>query len=418
MPIALLALALSAFAIGTTEFVIMGLLPNVAADLDVSITSAGLLVTGYALGVVVGAPTLTAALGRLPRKKTILLLSGIFLAGNLLCAVAPSYSVLMVARFLTACAHGAFFGIASVVAADLVAKEKQASAIAMVFTGSTVANVLGVPFGTFLGQHFGWRSTFWVVTGIALLATLGIAALVPAIQQQDPPSFRAELRVLKRRQVLLALLITVFGYGGVFTLFTYITPLLTDVTGYAESTVSWLLVLFGTGLFAGNLLAGKAADRRLMPTIYVVLIALSGVLLAFGAASHSKTAAAVSMVLLGATAFGTVPPLQMRVLAKASDAPAVASAFNISAFNVANAGGSFIGGRVISAGLGLPALGPVAAAISFVGLLIAFYSGWLDRHGRPQDRDIAVAGAVNGAGAPAGPSAVPDGLPQPSAEAR
>ncbi|CAL9562801.1 MULTISPECIES: MFS transporter [Streptomyces] len=389
MPIALLALALSAFGIGTTEFVIMGLLPNVADDLDVSITSAGLLVTGYALGVVVGAPVLTAVLGRLPRKKTILILSGIFLVGNLLCAVAPAYGILMVARFVTACAHGAFFGIASVVAAELVTKDKQASAIAMVFTGSTVANVLGVPLGTFLGQHFGWRSTFWAVTAIALIATIGIAVLVPNIRQDNPPSFRAEMRVLKRRQVLLALLITVFGYGGVFTLFTYITPLLTDVTGFAESTVSWLLVLFGTGLFVGNLVAGKAADRRLMPTVYVVLLALSAVLFAFSFTSHDKTAAAVSVLLLGATAFGTVPPLQMRILAKASDAPAVASAFNISAFNVANAGGSFIGGRVIDTGHSMTALGPVAAVISLIGLGIAAYSGWLDTHGKPSDRDIA-----------------------------
>ncbi|MFD7996579.1 MFS transporter [Streptomyces mexicanus] len=390
MPIALLALALSAFGIGTTEFVIMGLLPNVADDLEVPITSAGLLVTGYALGVVVGAPVLTAVLGRLPRKKTILVLSGIFLAGNLLCALAPSYGVLMVARFITACTHGAFFGIASVVAADLVTKDKQASAIAVVFTGSTVANVLGVPLGTFLGQHFGWRSTFWAVTAIALVATLGIAVLVPNIRQDNPPSFRAEMRVLKRRQVLLALLITVFGYGGVFTLFTYITPLLTDVTGFAESTVSWLLVLFGTGLFIGNLVAGKAADRRLMPTVYVVLLALSAVLFAFSATSHDKTAAAVSVLLLGATAFGTVPPLQMRILAKAGDAPAVASAFNISAFNVANAGGSFIGGRVIDAGYSMTALGPVAAVISLIGLAIAAYSGRLDTHGKPSDRDIAA----------------------------
>ncbi|GGR79480.1 MULTISPECIES: MFS transporter [Streptomyces] len=389
MPIALLALALSAFGIGTTEFVIMGLLPNVADDLDVSITSAGLLVTGYALGVVVGAPVLTAVLGRLPRKKTILILSGIFLVGNLLCAVAPAYGILMVARFVTACAHGAFFGIASVVAAELVTKDKQASAIAMVFTGSTVANVLGVPLGTFLGQHFGWRSTFWAVTAIALIATIGIAVLVPNIRQDNPPSFRAEMRVLKRRQVLLALLITVFGYGGVFTLFTYITPLLTDVTGFAESTVSWLLVLFGTGLFIGNLVAGKAADRRLMPTVYVVLLALGAVLFAFSFTSHDKTAAAVSVLLLGATAFGTVPPLQMRILAKASDAPAVASAFNISAFNVANAGGSFIGGRVIDTGHSMTALGPVAAVISLIGLGIAAYSGWLDTHGKPSDRDIA-----------------------------
>ncbi|GHH12464.1 MFS transporter [Streptomyces rubradiris] len=390
MPIALLALALSAFGIGTTEFVIMGLLPDVADDLDVGITSAGLLVTGYALGVVVGAPVLTAALGRLPRKKTILILSGVFLAGNLLCAVAPSYGVLMAARFITACAHGAFFGIASVVATGLVTKDKQASAIAMVFTGSTVANVLGVPLGTFLGQHLGWRSTFWAVTAIALVATLGIAALVPDIRQDAPPSFRAEMRVLKRRQVLLALLVTVFGYGGVFTLFTYITPLLTDVTGFAESTVSWLLVLFGTGLFIGNLVAGKAADRRLMPTVYVVLLALSAVLFAFGTASHDKTAAAVCVLLLGATAFGTVPPLQMRILAKAGDAPAVASAFNISAFNVANAGGSFIGGRVIDAGHSLSTLGPVAAVISLTGLAIAAYSGRLDTHGRPGDRDITA----------------------------
>lgn len=388
MPLALLALALTAFAIGTTEFVIMGLLPDVANDLGVTIPDAGLLVTGYALGVVVGAPLLTAALGRRPRKQTLLILSGIFLAGNLMCAVAPTYGLLMFARIVTAFAHGAFFGVASVVAADLVSKEKQASAIAMVFTGSTVANILGVPLGTFLGQHYGWRSTFWVVTGLALVASVGTAVLVPRIQRSTPPSFRAEISVLRRRQVLLALLITIFGYGGVFTLFTYITPLLTGVSGYQPSTVSWLLVLFGVGLFLGNLLAGKAADRRLMPTVYVVLLALSVVLTAFFFTSHNQTAVAISVLFLGATAFGTVPPLQMRILAKAADAPAVASAFNISAFNVANAGGAFLGGRMIASGFALPLLGPVAAAISFIGLLIALWSGYLDKHGKPGDKDF------------------------------
>ncbi|MGV9351001.1 MFS transporter [Streptomyces spiralis] len=393
-------MTIGAFGIGTTEFVIMGLLPNIAGDLGVSIPDAGLLVTGYALGVVVGAPLLTAALGRLPRKQTILILMAIFTAGNLLCALAPGYAVLMAARVITALAHGAFFGVASVLAADLVAKEKQAHAIALVFTGATVANVLGVPMGTVLGQNLGWRSTFWVVSGIALTAIIASAVLLPHRRQHTPPSFRTEIDVLRRRQVLLALLITVFGYGGVFTLFTFITPLLTEVTGYSQSAVSWLLILFGIGLFIGNLLAGKAADRRLMATVYVVLLALSTVLAAFYLTSRNTTTAAVSVLLLGATAFGTVPPLQMRVLAKAEGAPAVASAFNISAFNVANAGGSFIGGRIIASGLGLPLLGPVAALISLLGLLIALYSGWLDTHGKtnghakPEDtHDVEPAGA-------------------------
>ncbi|WP_428965937.1 MFS transporter [Micromonospora fluostatini] len=395
MPIALYALTVTAFGIGTTEFVIMGLLPEVARDLSVSIPSAGLLVTGYALGVVVGAPTLTALTAGMERKRLLLMLVVIFILGNVLCAVAWSYSVLMTARVITAFAHGAFFGVGSVVATRLVPKDRQAAAIAIMFTGSTLANILGVPAGTLLGQNFGWRSTFWVVAVLGAIAAVGTLLLVPKVENHAPSSFRIEVRALARRQVQLALLMTVLGYGGVFTAFTYIAPLLTDVTGYSASSVGLLLVLFGAGLFLGNILAGKAADRALMPTLYTVLTLLALVLAALTLASHDKLAMAVVMFLLGGAAFGTVPPLQMRVLSEAGDAPAVASASNIAAFNLGNAGGAFLGGRIIAGGLGLPALGWVAALVTLSGLAVAVYSGSLDRRRDTSHLATATTGATS-----------------------
>lgn len=393
MPLALYALTVTAFGIGTTEFVIMGLLPEVAHDLSVSIPAAGLLVTGYALGVVVGAPTLTALTAGMERKRLLLMLVSIFILGNVLCAVAWSYSVLMTARVITAFAHGAFFGVGSVVATRLVPRDKQAAAIAIMFTGSTLANILGVPAGTLLGQNFGWRSTFWVVAVLGAIAALGTLVLVPKVENHTPSSFMVEVKALGRRQVQLALLMTVLGYGGVFTAFTYIAPLLTDVTGYSAGSVGLLLVLFGVGLFLGNIIAGKAADRVLMPTLYTVLGLLALVLASLTIASHNKIAMAAVMFLLGAAAFGTVPPLQTRVLNEAGDAPAVASASNIAAFNLGNAGGAFLGGRVIAAGIGLPALGWVASLVTLSGLAVAIYSGSLERRQRANHTpDAATTG--------------------------
>ncbi|WP_370966444.1 MFS transporter [Amycolatopsis sp. cg9] len=379
MPAALLALAISAFGIGTTEFVIMGLLPEVAADFGVSIPSAGLLISGYALGVVVGAPVLTALASRVPRKTVLVALMGLFIAGNVLSALAPSYGLLMTGRVVAALSHGAFFGVGSVVAASLVAPAKQASAIALMFTGLTVANVLGVPAGTALGQAFGWRSTFWVVSALGVLGAIGILALVPHQEPAADAGLRGELAVFRRPQVWLALVMTALGFAGVFASFTYIAPMMTEVAGFSSGAVTWLLVLFGAGLFAGNLLGGRAADRKLMPSLYVILAALAIVLVAFVFTAHAKVPAAITIALFGAAGFATVPPLQARVMAKAEGAPALASAANIAAFNLGNAGGAWLGGQAIESGLGYTAPNWIGAALAAAGLAVALVSGLLDR---------------------------------------
>ncbi|GJF28116.1 MFS transporter [Kitasatospora sp. NE20-6] len=393
MPLALLALAVGAFGIGTTEFVIVGLLPQVAGDLSVSVPSAGLLVTGYALSVTVGAPLTTAAGARLPRKTMLLALMGVFVAGNLLCALADTYALLMTGRVVAALCHGAFFGIGSVVAADLVAPDRRAGAIAMMFTGLTVANVLGVPLGTALGQHLGWRSTFWAVTALGLLGIAGIAALVP--RQPRPPAggIRRELAVFRRGQVWLALATTMLGFGGVFAAFTYVAPMMTEVAGFGESSVTWLLVLFGTGLCVGNVLGGRAADRRLMPSLYVILSVLALVLVALNFTAHARIPAAVTLALFGIAGFATVPPLQMRVMTKAEGAPALASAANIGAFNLGNALGAWLGGLAIDGGLGWTAPTLVGAALVAAGLGTALLSGLLDRAPRPAASDPLPATA-------------------------
>jgi DHA1 family inner membrane transport protein len=379
MPAALLALAISAFGIGTTEFVIMGLLPEVATDFGVSIPSAGLLITGYALGVVVGAPLLTALGARVPRKTILAALMGLFIAGNLISALAPSYGVLMTGRIVSALSHGAFFGVGAVVAASLVPAARQASAIAMMFTGLTLANVFGVPGGTALGQQLGWRSTFWAVTGLGVIALAGILTLVPR-QPVDPGAgLRNELAVFRRAQVWLALAMTAFGFAAVFAAFTYIAPMMTGVAGFSSGAVTWLLVLFGAGVVVGNLIGGRAADRALMPSLYVFLALLSAVLLVFVATAHAKVPAAVTIMIFGAAGFATAAPLQARMVNKAAGAPTLASAANIAAFNLGNAAGAWLGGLSIEHGLGYTAPNWIGAALAAAGLAVALLSGLLDR---------------------------------------
>lgn len=379
MPIALIALAVSAFGIGTTEFVIMGLLPDVAGSFGVSIPTAGLLISGYALGVAVGAPILTAATTRIPRKTVLLWLMVLFVAGNLLSALAPSYGLSMAGRIVAALSHGAFFGIGAVVAADLVAPERRASAIALMFTGLTVANVLGVPMGTLLGQAFGWRSTFWVVTALGVVSLTAIAMLVPRQPLPADVSLRRELGAFRDRQVWLALGMTALGFGGVFASFTYVAPMMTELAGFPESAMTPLLITFGLGLVAGNLLGGRLADRALMPSLYAILAGLTLILVAFAFTVHSQPLAIVTIFLFGAFGFATVPGLQTRVLQKAQGAPTLASAANIAAFNVGNAAGAWIAGLAIGAGLGYTAPNWVGAALALGGLLIALLAGLLDR---------------------------------------
>jgi DHA1 family inner membrane transport protein len=389
MPIALLALTAGAFGIGTTEFVIMGLLLQVSADLHVSIAAAGLLISGYALGVAVGAPLLTIATRRVPRKTVLLALMAIFTLGNIACALAPSYEMLMAARVITSLAHGTFFGVGSVVATGLVAPEKRASAIAIMFTGLTAATMLGVPAGAWLGLHFGWRSTFWAVALIGVFAFAVLAVFVPrdrAGHKQAPAPLRDELAVLARPQVLLGLAMTVLGFAGVFVVFTYIQPLLTRITGLSEAAVSPILLLFGGGLAVGNILGGKLADRALMPAVLGTLVALAVVLAVMQPALHSGVTAALFVGLLGIASFATVAPLQLRVLEKASGAGQnLASSLNIAAFNLGNALGAWVGGAVIERGPGLGALGWVAALITLAGLALALWSRALDRRELPLD---------------------------------
>lgn len=381
MPVALYALTAGAFGIGVTEFVIMGLLLEVSRELNVTIATAGLLISGYALGVTIGAPVLTALTARWPRKHVLVGLMVIFVIGNAACALAPTYGWLMAARVLTALTHGTFFGVGAVVATGLVADDKRASAISIMFTGLTVATVLGVPFGTWLGQHYGWRATFWAVTLVGLVALAVLAALVPQDRTKPEVSdWRADLRAIARRPVLLGLLTTVLGYAGVFAVFTYIAPLLTEISGFDDSAVSPILLVFGGGLVAGNLLGGRLADHNLTRAIVGTLAALTVALALMTFAFDNQIAAIVFTGLLGATGFATVAPLQMWVLSKAEGAgQSLASSFNIGAFNLGNAIGAWAGGMVIDHGPGL-AMVPLAAAlfpvIAIATALIAVRASW------------------------------------------
>ncbi len=385
MPIALLALTAGAFGIGTTEFVIMGLLIQVSADLNVTIAAAGLLISAYALGVAFGAPILTILTRKMPRKTVLLALMLIFILGNVACALAPDFYSLMAARVLTSLTHGTFFGVASVVATTLVPEDRKASAIAIMFTGLTAATLLGVPAGAWLGLHYGWRATFWAVAAIGVLAFLIIALFVPRAKEAVViGKLRDEFDVLKRPQVWLGLLMTVFGFGGVFVVYTYIQPILTQITGFADSAVSPILLVFGGGMIIGNLIGGKLADRRLVQALLGSMLVLAVVLGIMTFALHSQIAAVLFVGLLGAAAFATVAPLQMRVLEKASGAGQnLASSLNIAAFNLGNAIGAWVGALVISHGLGLAALPWVAAALPILALIIAVWSLILDRSTKP-----------------------------------
>lgn len=388
MPIALLALTAGAFGIGTTEFVIMGLLLQVSTDLHVSIATAGLLISGYALSVAVGAPVLTIASRSLPRKTVLLALMVIFTLGNLACALAPGYGWLMAARVITALAHGTFFGVGSVVATSLVPRERRASAIAIMFTGLTAATLLGVPAGAWLGAQFGWRATFWAVTLIGAVAFAVIAAFVPSERAGDdgtataPAALRDELAVLARPQVLRGLALTVLGFAGVFTVFTYIQPLLLRVTGVSQNAVSPILLVLGAGLAVGNLLGGRLADRAPVRALLATLAALALVFAAMHWMIVAPWSAVLFVALLGIAAFATVAPMQLHVLEKASGAGQnLASSLNIAAFNLGNALGAWAGGLTVESGPGLQSLGWVAAAITLAGFGVALWSSAADRIG-------------------------------------
>ncbi|MGW4250783.1 MFS transporter [Streptomyces californicus] len=389
MPLALLALAVSAFGIGTTEFVMMGLLPNVADDLHTSVPTAGYLVSAYAIGVVLGAPLLTGLGSRVPRKKMLLLLMAVFTVGNLASALAPDFGWLIAGRLLAGLPHGAFFGVGAVVAARLVTEGRQARAVATMFLGLTVANIVGVPAATLLGQHLGWRATFLVVAAIGLAAMAALARLVPHIPVEAHQDVRRELRALGNRQVVFGLLTAVFGFAGVFAVYSYLSTMTTKAMGFGESSVTPVLALFGIGMTLGALAAGPLTDRALRPTLYGSLGALAVVLAVFPFVVHVTWAALVIVVLLGAVGFMTTTPLQMLVMNKAKDAPTLASASNHSAFNLANAGGAWLGGVAIAAGWGWTSPAFVGAVLAVAGLAIAMTAGYLDRTPNPNSRVVA-----------------------------
>lgn len=366
----LLALAAGAFGIGVTEFAPMGLLPVIATDLSLSIPSAGLLISAYALGVVLGAPLMTLATGRVPRRTLLIGLAGIFTIGNALSALADNYALLMIARIITSLNHGAFFGVGAIVAAGLVPPDRKAGAVAAMFMGLTIANVMGVPLATWAGETLGWRASFW---GIAMIGVMVMAALALTLPKAAAPAagdMLAELRVLGRRRVLSALALTVIGSSAMFTVFTYITPILREQTGASLGFITAMLVLYGLGLTVGNWIGGKFADRSVDRTLIVTLAGLSLVLLTFAVAMPLASVSAVLIFLWGIASFALVPPLQVRVMDAARDAPNLASAVNIGAFNLGNAIGAALGGAVIAGGLGYPAVALAGAGASALGLLM------------------------------------------------
>ncbi|MFH8684967.1 MFS transporter [Streptomyces lydicus] len=389
MPLALLALAISAFGIGTTEFVMMGLLPNVADDLGTSVPTAGYLVSAYALGVVIGAPLLTALGSRIPRKRMLVGLMAVFTAGNLASALAPDFGLLVVGRLLAGLPHGAFFGVGAVVAARLVREGRQARAVATMFLGLTIANIVGVPAATSLGQRFGWRATFLIVAVIGLVAMAALAKLIPQLPAEEHTGLGRELRALADRQVLLGLLTTVFGFAGIFAVYSYLASMMTQVTGFAEGSVPLVLALFGIGMTLGALAAGPLTDRALRPTLYGSLAALALVLTAFHFTAQVKWAALVTVVLIGAVGFLTTTPLQMLVMNKAHRAPTLAAASNQSAFNLANAGGAWAGGLALAANWGWTSPTLVGAVLAALGLAVAVVAGLLDRGTHDPSRIVA-----------------------------
>ena len=379
----LLALAAGAFGIGVTEFAPMGLLPIIATDLGVSIPTAGLLISAYALGVVLGAPLMTLTTGRVPRRTLLIGLVAVFTLGNMLSAVATDYWTLLAARVVTSLNHGAFFGVGSIVAAGLVAPNRRAGAVAAMFMGLTIANVVGVPLAAWAGDALGWRASFWGITAIGVFVMAALRLTLPKAPAPAAADALAELKVLGRGPVLAALALTVIGASAMFTVFTYIAPVLQEVTRASLGLVTAMLVTYGLGLTLGNWLGGRFADRSVDATLIVTLTALSILLVVFAAVMPFAGATAVVIFLWGVASFALVPPLQVRVMAAASDAPNLASSMNIGAFNLGNALGAALGGAVIAGNLGYPAVALAGAATSAAGLLLTLWLVWSDRRGRP-----------------------------------
>ncbi|WP_160031649.1 MFS transporter [Paenibacillus sp. An7] len=373
-PFALICLTLGAFAIGMTEFVIMGILPNVASDLSVTIPQAGQLITGYALGVAIGAPVLTILTNRIPQKPLLCILMAIFILGNFIGAIAPTYELLMGSRLLTALAHGTFLGTGSLIATQLVRPEKRAGAVSMVLAGLTISNIIGVPFGTMIGQNMGWRASFIAITIMGIISLIGIILLIPKIEQTTEASLSKEVRSLFQPQVLLVLATGAFGACSMFTVFTYITPLMTDITGFQESSVTWILVMYGVGVTFGNMIGGRLADWKLMPSMIAIYSVLTALLFILSGVLHYPVLTLIFVFLWGAAAFAILPGIQLRIMNLAHEAPRLAATSSHSALNVGNASGAFIGGFIIThAGLAyIPLTGALMAAMGIIGAVLSY----------------------------------------------
>ncbi|CDG51260.1 MULTISPECIES: MFS transporter [Halomonadaceae] len=373
MPLALFALAIGAFGIGLTEFVVAGILPQIARDFGIDIPTSGLMATTYALGVFVGAPILTILGAKVPRKTMLISLALIFTLGNVITAVAPTLPIALAGRILTAFNHGTFFGIGSIIAASLVAKDRQASAIALMFSGLTMANLFGVPAGTWLAQAYSWRLVFWLIAGIGLITVISVALLVPQIKAGKAIALKSELRAFVDPQVLLAMGITVFGPAAFFTSITYIAPMMVEEAGFSDTGVAKLMVLFGLGLAVGNWVGGRFADRSLFGTLFVTLAAQAAVLFVFWLGVGNSVVASASVFLMAAFGFATVSPIQKLVMDRASQAgaPTMAASVNIGMFNLGNAIGAWVGGATIAAGFGLASPNWAGAILSLIALGLA-----------------------------------------------
>ncbi|WP_227318700.1 MFS transporter [Cedecea davisae] len=370
MPTGLFALALGAFGIGLTEFGIVGLLPQIVAEFNISEQVAGYLVSGYAISVAVGAIALTSIMIRMERRLTLLLLTALFIVGNLISAMSTSYETLLFGRIVAALCHGAFFSVGAVVASDMVAGDKKGAAISLMFAGLTVSNIVGVPLGTFVGLELGWRTTFWALSIIGLVTIVGIKTLVPPMPAHKDTNLGREFAVFNRPQVWVSALLSVLSFGGVIGGFTYIAFTLTQVSGFATQTVPWLLVLFGVGTFIGNIYGGKAADKSLNKSLGAILLLLTLVMASFAMFAQSQIMTVILMLLMGTVGLATAPGLQLRMMKYASDAPTVASGTNIAAFNIGNALGAWLGGMALDKGFGFVSPLWVGAALSLTALAV------------------------------------------------
>ena len=368
----LLALAIGAFAIGTTEFSPMGFLPQIAENLNISIPTAGMLITAYALGVMIGAPIMTLWFGHFPRRKALIILMGIFTLGNIFAAIAPNYWGLMGARIFTSLNHGAFFGIGSIVAISVVPKDKQASAVAMMFMGLTIANIGGVPLATWIGQNIGWRMSFVLIAILGIITMLSLWKALPEGELGQRPDVNAELKVLTRLPVVLALLTTVMSAGAMFTLYTYIAPSLHHITHATPTVITFMLVLIGIGFSIGNHLGGKFADLSVTKTLVGFLVVLMVMMLLFPILAKTTIGAGIALIIWGTAAFAVVPPLQMRVMSVAHEAPGLASSVNIGAFNLGNALGAAAGGAVLSMKMSYATVSITGAVLTALGLILVF----------------------------------------------